>query len=137
MKISNASAVLGLNAILAALNVGGAGTIDIMDGTPPTDPSVAITSQNILATVTLSATAFPTAVDNTGKATATANAITNGTAVAAGTATWFRAYAGNDLAVIDGTAGVAGDTPELVLDDKTFEVNDDVAVDSWVINLPE
>ncbi len=135
MKISNASAILGLNAILAALNVGGAGRIDIMDGSIPADVSVAISAQNVLAAVTLSATAFPTAVDGTTLARATANSITNGTAGAAGTATWFRAYDGNGLAIIDGTAGAGSE--ELILDDATIEVNDDVAVASWVVNLPE
>lgn len=135
MKISNASAVLGLNAILAALNTGGAGRIDVMDGSMPADVSVAIGAQNVLAAVTLSATAFPTAVDNTNQATATANAITNGTAGAAGTATWFRAYNGAGTAIVDGTAGTSG--TELILDDATIEVNDDVAVASWVVNLPE
>lgn len=135
MNISNAAAIAGLNAKLALLNVGGAGRIDVMDGTQATDVSTAIGAQNVLAALVLSATAFPSAVDNTGQATATANAITNGTAGIQGTATWFRAYDGNGLAVIDGTAGTSA--VELILDDDTIEVNDDVAIASWVINQPE
>ena len=137
MKISNAAAISGLNNMLALLNVGSAGRVDILDGTPPADVSVAIGAQTVLASCVLTATAFPTAVDNTAKATATASAIAPGTATAAGTASWFRAYDGNGLAVIDGTVGVSGDTPELVLDDKTIEVNDTVTINSWVVNLPE
>lgn len=137
MKISNAAAVVGANAILALLNVNGPGRIDIMDGTQPADVSVAIGAQNVLGSNVLSGTAFPTAADNTQKATATANAIAPGTATTAGTAAWFRAYDGNGLAIIDGTAGVSGDTPELVLDDKTFEVNDTITVASWVVNQSE
>lgn len=135
--MSNAVAIAGLNAKTALFNIGGAGRIDILDGTLLTDVSTAITSQNILGVVTLAATSFPTAIDGTSKATATANPTTPGTAGAAGTATQFRVYDGNGLAVWQGTAGVAGDSPELVLDDKTFEVNDTIAVASWVINQPE
>ena len=135
MKISNASAIVGINAILALLNTGSAGRIDILDGTPPADVSVAIGAQTVLASCVLSATSFPTAVDNTAQATATANTITAGTATAAGTATWFRAYDGNGLAIIDGTVGTSG--TELILDDDTIEVNDTVTVNSWVVNLPE
>lgn len=137
MKISNAAAIAGLNAKLALLNVGGAGRIDILDGTQPADVSVAIGAQNVLGSCVLTATAFPTAVDNTGQATATASSITPGTAGAAGTATWFRAYDGAGLAIIDGSAGLSGASPELVLDDETFEVNDTITVASWVINQPE
>ncbi len=135
MKMSNAAAIVKLNALTALLNVGGAGRIDIMDGSQPADVSVAIGAQNVLGAVTLSVTAFLTAVDNTGQATATADDITDGTAGTAGTATWFRAYDGNGLAVIDGTVGTSA--AEFILDDVTFEVNDTIAANSWVINQPE
>ncbi len=137
MNMSNAVAIAGLNAKTALFNIGGAGRIDILDGTLLTDVSTAITSQTVLGSVTLAATSFPTAIDDTAKAKATANSITSGTAVAAGTATQFRVYDGNGLAVWQGTAGVSGDTPELVLDDKTFEVNDTIAVATWIIYQPE
>ncbi len=137
MNMSNAVAIAGLNAKLALFNIGGAGRIDILDGTEATDVSTAIGAQNVLGSCVLSDPAFPTAVDNTGQATATASSITPGTAGTAGTASWFRVYDGNGLAVWQGTAGVSGDSPELVLDDKTFEVNDTITVASWVINQPE
>ena len=139
MKISNESAIAGLNAILAQLNIDGAGRIDIMDGTKPTDVSVTITDQNVIGSPTLNATAFPTAVDNVGKATATANAIIDGTASRVGTGTWFRSYGGDGVARIDGTVGLATDLPlpEIILSKKVFAVNDIIQVDSWVVNLYE
>ena len=137
MKTANFAVIAGLNALLASLNTGGAGRIDVMDGSMPADVSVAISAQNVLGSVTLPATAFPTATDGTSKATATANAITAGVAIAVGTAVWFRAYNGAGTAVIDGTAGLVGDSPELVLDDKTFEIGDNVSVSSWVVDQAE
>jgi hypothetical protein len=135
MKIANADAIIGLNAILAGLNANGGGSIDIMDGAIPADVSVAVTGQNLLGTVVLSTTAFPTAIDAVGNAQATANDITDGTAGTAGTAAWFRARDGNGVARIDGTAGESG--AELLLTDETYEVNDNIEVASWVVILPE
>ena len=41
-RISNAAAIAAIDAITALLDVGGAGRIDIMDRTQPSDVSVAI-----------------------------------------------------------------------------------------------
>lgn len=133
--MSVAAAIVGLDARTALLNVGGAGRIDVMDGAQPADVSVAITDQNVLGSPSLNATAFAGAIDANPNAQATANEITSATAGIEGTATWFRAYDGNGLAIIDGTAGESG--AELILTDETFEVNDDVDVATWVIIQPE
>src|SRR5690242_13711374 len=71
------------------------GTINIYDGTQPADSNTAVSSQTLLATLTLSATAFGASTCSgtapNRKATATANAITgDSSADATGTATWFR-----------------------------------------------
>lgn len=137
MKTANFAVIAGLNALLASLNIGGAGRIDVMDGSMPADVSVSIGAQNVLGSVVLPATAFPTATDKNPNATATANAITAGVAIAIGTAVWFRAYNGAGTAVIDGTAGLAGASPELVLDDETFEIGDNVSIASWVVDQAE
>lgn len=135
--MSVAAAIVGLDARLALLNVGGAGRIDVMDGSKPNDVSVAITSQNVLGSPSLSANAFAGAIDANPNAQATANEIISAAAGNEGTATWFRAYDGNGLAIIDGTAGLVGASPELVLTDETFEVNDDVDIATWIIIQPE
>ena len=135
MKMSVDAAIVGLDARLALLNVGGAGRIDVMDGAMPGDVSVAIGAQNVLGSPSLNVTAFAGAIDANPNAQATANEITSATAGTAGTATWFRAYDGNGLAIIDGTAGESG--AELILTDETFEVNDDIDVATWVIIQPE
>src|SRR3954469_23436506 len=81
-----------LNALTALLSAGGAGTVEIRTGAPEATTLTA-DSGTLLATLTLSATAFPASTSSTtnGLATATANAITSGTAVASNTAGHFRA----------------------------------------------
>lgn len=136
-KISNSGAVAMLDALTALLNVGGAGTIEIYDGTQPADVSVAVGAQNLLATLTLSATAFAGAVDNTGSARATAAAITGEATAVAGTATWFRAKSGGGTAVIDGDVGLSASGADLELTNNVFQTNDTVDVISWQITMPE
>ncbi len=90
---------------LAAL--ANSGFIDIMDSTgagQPANANTAITTQVVLASLTLNATAFAAAVNGV----LTANAITNGVAGHTGTATWFRLYKSDHTTTLwDGTVGTA------------------------------
>jgi len=135
MKISNASAIVAVNALTALFNVGGAGKIEYYDGTKPADADTAITSQNLLGTSTLAVTVFPTAVDSTGSATATSNAVPQVQVTAAGTVSWARAFDGNGLVVCDGN--VALSAADFVVDDLSWEVDDNINVNSFTINLAE
>lgn len=135
MKISNLGAIAALNALTALLDAGASGaTIKIYTGSQPARVETAA-SGTLLGTVTCSTTAFAGAVDADGSATATANAITSGLAVADGTAGWFRVEDSNGLAIIDGNVGQGAG--ELNLDDNTLVINDNINVTSWVITLPE
>jgi hypothetical protein len=135
-RISNAAAIAACNAITALLNTGGAGKVRIYDGTQATDPDTAVGAQVKLAELTLSATAFPTAVDNTGKATATANAITaDSSADATGTASWFRAINGAGTAVIDGSVGTSG--ADMNLNNVSITLGANVSISSWTFTIPE
>lgn len=90
------------NAIAAQLD---GGFIKLYTGARPADPSVAISNQTLLATLTLSNPAFANAVTGV----ATANAIGSGTAAATGTAVWARLYkADGTTAVIDVDVGTVG-----------------------------
>ena len=128
-RVSNAAAIASVDAVVALLNVGGAGYIEVRTGTQPADVSIAATG-TLLATLPLSATAFAGAIDGVGKAVASANAITQDTSAdAAGTATWFRAYSGAGIAVIDGNAGLVDEA--LVLNNVNIALNDTLAVSAW------
>lgn len=130
--VSIASWNLALNAMLdTPCN---SGYMDIYDSTgtgQPATPDVAVTSQVKLAHLPLSATAFAAA----SAGTKTANAITSGTGLAAGTATWFRIFKSDDAtAVIDGSCGTSG--TDLVLNDAAITIGGTVQVTSWTVSMP-
>lgn len=101
-KLSNNTANAEANATAALCN---SGTIKIYDGTQPATADTAITTQNLLVTLTFGATAFGAAAAGV----CTANAITSGTAAASGTASWFRAFKSDGTTVVfDGSVGTAG-----------------------------
>jgi hypothetical protein len=129
--ISIAGGNLMLNALLDVLNTG---FIDIYDSTgtgQPAGPDTAVSTQVKLATCTLNATAFAAAAGDT----KTANAIGNGTGLAVGTATWFRALkSDHTTAVIDGSAGTSG--TDLVLNDAAITIGGTVSITSWVVTQP-
>lgn len=130
--MSIASWNLALNAALDAPCA--SGFIDIYDSTgtgQPATPDVAVTTQVKLAHLPLSATAFGAA----SAGVKTANAITNGTGLAVGTATWFRVYkTDGTTAVIDGSAGTSA--TDLILNDAAITVGGTVAVTSYTVAMP-
>lgn len=105
-QTTNAAASAAADALLALLNVGGAGYLRIYDGAQPATADTAVGAQVLLAELRFSATAFGAASNGV----ATANAITaDPSANNTGTAAWFRCLAGNGTtAVFDGTVGTAG-----------------------------
>lgn len=135
-KISNAAAIAAVDAITGLLNIGGAGRIDIFDGTMPADVDTAITTQNKLASLLLSNPAFQAADDQVGYARAVSWSINNdSSANATGTATWFRAYNGAGDAVIDGNVGTTDSS--LVLSKVDIVINEIVSISPWHLQLYE
>jgi hypothetical protein len=123
---------LALNAALdTACN---SGFLEIYDSTgtgQPATPDVAITTQVKLAKLPLNATAFGASASGV----KTANAITNGTGLANGTATWFRIFKSDDTtAVFDGSAGTSG--ADLNLNDVAITTGGTVTVTSMTISMP-
>jgi hypothetical protein len=114
------------DALAALLN---SGLIRIYDGTQPATGDTAITTQNLLVTLTLNATAFPAAVAGV----LTANAITSGTAGASGTATWARILTSGATAVFDGS--VATTDANIVLNSVAISSGASVACTSFTITL--
>jgi hypothetical protein len=130
LLISVAARNAAMDAITALLNAGGAGTIDIYDGTQPAGPGTAVTTQVRLVTLTYSTTAYGAAVNGV----ATANAITSGTAIAAGTATWARRKSGAGTAVIDASVGTAN--ADIILGTTTISVGLVVPLTSDTLTHP-
>ena len=135
-KISNAAAKAACDAIVDLLDVGGAGSLKIYDGTQATDPDTAVGAQVLLANLTLSNPAFGAAADANPGGRATANSITgDSSADATGTATWFRASSGGGSAVIDGSVGTA--SADLILGSTSIQSGVQVNVTSWTVTVPE
>lgn len=106
------------------------GTIKIYDGAQPADPTVAVTTQTLLATLTFGATAFGAA----SAGVITANAITSGTAVATSTATWFRTAESGGTALMDGNVGTSG--TDMVLGTTSIVTGAVVSISSFTITQP-
>ncbi len=125
-KLSVTSVNLALN---AALDVCNGGTIDIYDGTQPAGPLTAVSTQTLLATLTLNATAFGVAASGA----KTAGVIVSGTGLAASTATWYRMRRSNTVAVLDGSVGLA--TSNLILNDVVTVIGQTVSCSSFVVSM--
>jgi hypothetical protein len=115
----------------SALNVLNSGFLEIWSGSQPATPDVAPTGGNVLlATLDLGATAFSACSGGT----KTANAITSASAVATGTATWFRAYQSNGTtAVIDGSAGISG--TDMILATASIVTSAVVSCSGWSVSM--
>lgn len=134
-RMSNAGAKAALDALTALLNVGGAGTVEIRTGAPPTNVEDAATG-TLLGTLTLSATAFGASTDANPGALATANAITDdSSADNSGTAGWFRAKQNGGTGVIQGTVGTSA--ADMILNTTTIVAGLPISVTSWTITMPE
>jgi hypothetical protein len=90
------------NAVAALCN---SGFIQVYSGTRPATPDTALSGNILLATLTFGATAFAAASSGV----ATANAITSGTVVVSGTASFARAFKSDDSTVVgDFNCGTSG-----------------------------
>ena len=101
--------------------------IRLYDGTQPANANTAISTQTLLVSLAISG-AFGT--DSNG--TLTFSTIGNGTAVASGTASFFRIVKSDGTTVImDGSVGTS--SADLVLNTTTIATNDTVAITSGTI----
>ncbi len=135
-KIADTVRNIIVNAVTADMNSGtGAGRIEIRTGSPPATVITASTG-TLLGTCTFSATSFGAA----SAGVATANAITSDTnADASGTAGWFRCYKGaaaDTAGQWQGTAGLSGDTPNMVFNNKVVVAGGITAIISFTLTMP-
>lgn len=101
--------------------------IKLYTGTQPANANTALSGNTLLVTLTI-AGAFGT--DSNG--TLTFNTVTDGTAVATGTATFFRIYKSDGTTVVmDGSVGTS--SADLVLNTVSIATNDTVAITSGTI----
>jgi hypothetical protein len=109
--------------------VGTSARLRIYNGTRPANPGTAITSQTMLVELTCNASAFAPAASG---GVLTANAISNGTAAATGTASWFRLFQSNGTtAIMDGDVGTSGS--DLNLNNTSIATSQTVSVTSFTV----
>ena len=128
---------MACDAIVDALDAGTAAVINIYDGSVPADADASIGASTLLAQLTMSATAFGAAADDTPGAIATASAITSdSSANATGTASYFRVLTQNaGTPCMQGTVGTA--TADLILNTVSITIGSTVAITSFTVLLPE
>ena len=106
---------------------GSGAIIHIYEGTQPANANTAISGQTLLVSLTISG-GFGT--DSNG--TLTLGTVTDGTAVATGTAEFFRITKSDDTTVVmDGSVGTSG--ADLNLNTTTINLNDTVSITSGTI----
>lgn len=111
-------------------DIGTSGFLDIYDGTKPAGPGTAVTSQNLLAHLALSATA-----GTVSNGVLTFNSISNdSSADDTGTASWYRVTKSDGTAIIDGTVGTSG--ADLNLNTTSIVAGGPVAVSSFTYTAP-
>lgn len=130
LKTSITSRNAALNALAPLANTG---YLRIYDGSQPATPETAITSQNLLSTLRMNATAFGAAAAGV----ITANAITQDSSIAAtGTAAWFRLFESDGTTVLwDGSVGTA--TADLILNSVALQIGAILQVSSLAYTLPQ
>ena len=131
IKLSTAVGNSVLDAINTALNAGsGAALIRIYNGTMPASPNTAITTETLLAELTCSDPAAPSA--NT--KTLTFSTITqDASANATGTASWARLVDSSGTAVCDVDITVTGGGGFLQMNTTSIVVGGPVLISSFII----
>jgi hypothetical protein len=130
LKTSIVSRNAELDALAALAN---SGKLRIYDGAQPATPETAVSGQNLLAELTMNATAFGAAASGV----ITAAAITSDTdADATGTAAWYRLLKSDGTTVLwDGSVGTSG--CDLNLNSVAIQQHAQVSVSSFTYTLPQ
>jgi hypothetical protein len=129
-RIATAIRNAACDAIVDAIDTGGAGTIAIRTGAQPTNVGDA-DSGTLLGTLTFSATAFGAA--STGVATA-ASITSDTNADASGTAGHFRIKNGSAAIHSDGTCGLG--SGDLSFDNNVIVAGGTIAISSMTVTVP-
>jgi hypothetical protein len=118
--------------MLDAINssIGASGRLRIYDGTQPTDPDTALGAQVLLADLPLSATAFAAA----SAGSISANAISNATAAASGTATWASFTTSAGVRKIDCSVGTS--SANVIINSTAISSGATVSCSSATISMP-
>jgi hypothetical protein len=131
-RLPGASQDAAADGVVDRLDAGAAaGTLKIYTGAQPADADDAATG-TLLVTLTFSDPAFGASSGGT----ATAGVITSGTAVATGTAGWFRCADSDGVTVFDGDITAGGGGGDIELSSMSITTGDTVGVSSLTYTPP-
>lgn len=134
IRLSTSARNAGIAAITALVDAGAtAGTVQVRSAPQPASPNDAPTG-TLLVTITLNDPAFGAPV--AGVATLDVAPATMGTAVATGTAAWFRMSDSNSNAVTDGTVTVTGGGGDMTVTTTTITSGATVTITSGTLTQP-
>jgi len=105
---------------------GSGAIINIYDGLQPVNANTAVSTQTKLVALTISGT-FGT--DSNG--TITLSSVTSGTAIATGTASWFRITKSDNSVVMDGSVGTSG--TDMILSSTSISSGQSIAISAGTI----
>lgn len=114
------------------------GLLKIYDGTQPADGDVAVSTQTLLATLTMNATAFtgPSGTASSDQVLTAGTITSDSAADASSTATWFRLLKTDGTTkILDGSAGASG--CDLNLSPAALTAGQPVNVTSMTLTLPK
>lgn len=133
--ITQAAAKSMMDNLAATIDAGTAAVINIYDGTPPADANAALSSNNLLAQLTCSTTAFAAAT-TANPSVLTANAISSDTSAdSTGTASFFRILTQNAGTVCaQGTVGTS--SADMVLNTTAITSGSTVALTAASLSMP-
>jgi len=138
VRLSAVAAIAACNAINRLLDMSDTpGSLVVYDGARPANVDTAISTQKALVTFVLPNPAFNNAVDTTNGGHATAGAVTPVKAAQTGTATFFRIFDGDGVAVFDGTVTDTTGNGDLKLSSTAVIKDIDVTVVSLTTTMPK
>ena len=130
LKVSTTTANAEANALVGSFT--NSSTIKIYDGAQPSTPEIAISTQNLLATITLPASS---AFGAASAGVITAAAISDITIGASGTAAWFRWWkADGTTPIADGSVGTSG--ADLNLNSTSLSSGATLSTTSFTFTVP-
>ena len=136
LLIYDAVAEAQCDAATGSINDGAsAGRLEIRVGSRPAING-ALTG-TILASFTLADPAFAASVADGDNAVGTADAVSNVTAAASGTAGYGAVLDSDDVVKWTGTVGLSGSGADFILTTTSIVSGQDVGLNSWVFNQPQ
>jgi len=134
VHIGTATADLMVNVAVDQLDTP-AGNMKVFSGALPAE-CVTADPSGTLVTITFPTPAFAASAGGTNTREAAKSGTWSGTASGSGDALCFRVYTNGGTCIAQGTAGVAGDTPDLTFDNKTIASGATITISTFTFALP-